>query len=493
MEYTSSPFHVFSDAGDQKARDRLTEMAQIRWVLSSRLGGGDLQTVWPLELVLFEKTREYSPYALPKPWAEGGSAMLSSWSAENPATLDWRHELVRILIRDNAGRMPESIETALGDLFSTIRVDATKVTLGAPPPSGVLQGDRLRTWAKLHMLATQPEYSGKIRVYLNNLQQGGEESTAVRNAFDLRIADLERRVDTYLAAGKFEGVSVFGAPINPRRDFIERQVPASAMDPRLAELKSGGKEFPPDSPRGLLAKGTRPSLQLAAAANPRWAEPHARLAALETTSIGKVREWKAAADLAPRNPAFWQALAEAQAAAEQYADASKSWAAAERAASTEADRERIRKARRDLEDQRTAFELAEKKRLADERAADLQRVKDLAAAEVRAAEQAANRQQGGLKTTEQPVAWKEVFAGESVSGMLTQVDCLNGSMRLTIEKDGGGTVALLIRNARDLSLDGEPPFACGAQDPARRVQLGYEPKADAKLGTAGEVSTIELR
>jgi hypothetical protein len=492
-EYTTGPFHVFSNAGDRASRDRLTEMAQIRWVLGSRLGGADLQTVWPIELILFEKTREYGPYALPGPFVEGGSAMLSSASAETPAPLDWRHELARMLIRDNAGRMPEPTETALGDLFSTIHVEATKVTLGTPPPAGTLSGDRLRNWAKLHLLVTSEEFGGRVRVYLNNLQQGGEESTAVRNAFGIQLAELDKRVDAYVAAGKFEGVPVFGAPINPRRDFVERLVPASAMDPRLEELKAQGKAFPPDSPRSLLAKGTRPALELAAKANPKWAEPHVKLAELETAALGKVREWKAATALAPRNPAYWQALAEAQAAADQFADASKSWAAAERAASSEAERQKIRQAKTDLENRRTEFELAEKKRLADERAADLQRVKDLAAAEVHAAEQAANRAQGGLKSDQKPIAYKEAFVGDSIGGMLTNVECIGISMRLKIEKDGGGTVALLVRNARDMSIDGQPPFACGEQNPARRVQLGYEARTDAKLGTMGDVSTIELR
>jgi len=40
--------------------------------------------------------------------------------------------LARLLIDENAGRMPDAIETALCDLFSTIQVTNTHVKLGAP-------------------------------------------------------------------------------------------------------------------------------------------------------------------------------------------------------------------------------------------------------------------------------------------------------------------------------------------------------------------------
>ena len=48
----------------------------------------------------------------------------------------------------------------------------------------------MRGWAKLQMLATQPEYSGKLRTYINNMQNAGEEDQAARNAFDMNAAKL---------------------------------------------------------------------------------------------------------------------------------------------------------------------------------------------------------------------------------------------------------------------------------------------------------------
>src|SRR5262249_5056831 len=154
--------------------------------------------------------------------------------------------------------------------------------------------------------------------------------------------------------------------------------------------------FPPDSPRGLVAKGTTAAYELAMKANPRWGEPHFRLAQLLSNAPGRIAELKKAAELEPRNVGYWQALAEAQTSSNLYADAEKSWTAAMKAARTDEERARIRQIRSDIQERRADFEAAEKKRIADEQARELQRIKDAAAAEVHEAEARINKQLGGL-------------------------------------------------------------------------------------------------
>ena len=501
-EYRSGPFHVISDAGDRIARERLMEMEQLRHVLGVTLGKEDLQTVWPIQFVLFANQRDYAPYALPRPFVDGGSATLSAWfaampsngSSSAPLPHDWFRALTRMLIEDNAGRMPEALETALCDLFSTIQVNATRVSIGTPPAQGELPAERMRPWAKLQMLATQPDFSGRLHVFLSNLQQGADEDVAVRNSFEMKKAELESRVDAYLRAANFAPAPASGLTLNPSHDFVETQVPQSAIDPLLAELKAQGKDYSPESPRGLLAKGTRQALEQAAKANLKWADPHVKLAGLETDPAAKVKELRAAATLEPRNSAYWQELARAQTAAEQYADANKSWVLAERNAINEADRERAHQARIDFEDERAAFEIAEKKRLAAERAAELQRIKDSAAAEIHAAETAANARMGGLKSDRAPVAWWNDTDGQKLSATLTRVDCLAESLRLTLQPASGAPVKLLVRDTNKLSVKGakEAQFACGVQKPARKVNLVHDGKPDAKLGTAGDILSVEF-
>jgi len=486
-EYRMGPFRVISDAGDRAARERLTQMEQTRHVLAGMLGKTDLPTVWPMVLVLFPNQKEYGPRALPHPFVPGGSSDLSAWTADAPQPLDWRRELVRRLLTDNAGLLSGVTVTALEDLFSTIEVNATRVKLGARPMS--LPADRERAWAKVQLLATNPEYAGRFRVYLGNLQQGNEESVAARNGFDLTLEELNRRADAYFRAGVFEASPVSGEALNPNRDFVEKRLPQSDVDDWLAELKPAGKTFPPASPRGLLAAGTAVSLEQAAKANPRWAEPHVRLAALETNLLVKVSRLKVATTLEPRNSSYWQALAEAQTAADQPIDAAKSWISAERTAPSETERARIHQIRVDADLRRVEIELADKKRAADERAADLQRVKDAAAAEIRAAEVKANREQGGLKSGATPVPFAQIYGGETITGTLVQVECLNGPRRLTIQR-ANNTVKVLIRGT-----DGMNPadFVCGQQKPVRQVMVTHDSKPDTKLGTIGNVQTYELR
>jgi len=533
VEYRSGPFHVFTDAGDKEGREALTRLEQLRHVLASQIGKPELSTIFPIDLVLFSNQKAYLPYALPLPLTEGGAATLAAWTADTPMARDLLRAITQRLIDENAGRMPDEIETGLQDLFSTIQVNATRVALGSPLPSGEISGSRLRAWAKLQMLTTEPAFSGKLRVYLNNLQQAGEEDTSTRNAFNLTSAQLEERVDAYVRAGKFESAPMIGRALNPNRDFIEKEVPKAEMDAMLAELKDGGKNFPPESPRGLLAKNTVPSLELAIKANPKWAEPQFKIATLETNSGAKIGRLKAAANLDPRNTVYWQTLAEAQAAAGLFADAEKSWTAAERSAPNAAARDRIHQSKRELQERRVEAELAERKRLRDEEARELENLKDSAAQEVRTAERAANeRLAANAGNVKDAVQWYNDPTGTKVTGTLTRVDCMaSGAMRLSIRpalesatavpgsagapniaprgtsRTGGkkspaaaraagpAPVVLLIRDPNHLTVSadsGQAEFACGVQRVPRRIEVQHNAQADEKLGTAGDILVVKF-
>ncbi len=500
IDYRIGPFHVISNAGDKPAREKLNQVEQLRYSLGMQLGkvgmGKDgLTTMWPINIVLFANQREYLAHSPGKPFIDGGSATLSAWSGDTPFPPEWLRALTRMFIDENAGRMPDQIETALCDLYSTIKVNNTKVSLGAPLPDGELSKDRFRAWAKMQMLATLPDYSGKLRVYLNNIQQTGDEGVAVRNAFDMTAAQLDVKLDAYVKAGKFEASTTGGEPINPDRDFVEKPVEKPWMDGVFAELAAGGKNFPPDSPRGLVEKNTHASLELAIKANPKWAEPQFKLAQLETDSVAKMKELKAAAALDPRNASYLQALAEAQAMADDYEGAAKSWSLAEKAAKDEPERARIHLAKMALDAARADFSEAEKKRRAEEAARDLERVKAEAAAEVHAAEAAANaRLNAGKGAYQSPQAWWDEPTGQKVEGKLTRVECLNGPLRLTIQKDGGAIAKVAIRDLKKLTVNGsnEARFGCGVAKPARKIRLTYEAKPDAKLGTLGDVLVVEF-
>ena len=267
------------------------------------------------------------------------------------------------------------------------------------------------------------------------------------------------------------------------------------MDALLAELDAGGKTFPPESPRGFLAKNTIPALELAIRANPKWAEPQFKIAALETDPARKIARLKMAATLAPRNAIYWQTLATAQAAANLFADAEKSWTTAERAAGNSREREQIHRAKLSLQEGRAEFDAAEKRRQREEEARDLQRVKDSAAAEIRAVEEAANsRMAANAGNVKGAVPWFGDTKGQKVTGTLTRVDCLNGPLRLTIQQ-AGFPILLLIRNPKQLTVaadSGQAEFACGAQKPARKIEVQHDGKADARLSTMGDIVMVKF-
>jgi len=497
-QYQSGPFRIVSDAGD-RARTRLIELEQLRHALESYLGKADLTTVWPIEIVLFSNQREYGPHAPPQPLVEGPDANLGAWMAETPLPRDLLREITRQLIEDNAGRMPEPVEQALGDLMASIQMKDTKgtlaITVGAPPGAGEFPEERMRAWAKIQMLATLPEFSGKLRVYLNNLQQGGEEEMATHNAYNLTPAELDKRAEAYFAAGHFAAVPVVGVPVIPGRDFRETRIPDAGAAALIEDLKADGKDFPPESPRGLLKQGTRESLAAAMKANPKWAEPHIALADIEYDPVEKAKELKLAAALEPRNSGLWEALALAQKDSQLFADAQKSWVMAERNAANDADKARLRKARLDMADQRAEFEIRAKKRKASEEAEDLERVKQAAEARIHAAEDAANKRNGTLKPGAIVVPWWNDEDGEKLSGKLTSVDCLNGNaLRLTVQPATGAAVRLMIPDSHNLAVKGasEVRFLCGVQKTPKAINLVHDGKPDAQQGTIGNVRTVEL-
>jgi len=501
-EYSSGPFRVVSDAGGRPPKLRLAELDQLRHTLGSYLGKDDLDLVWPIGIVLFANQREYTPQAPSQLLTEGPLVTVGAWMADTALPHDLLRAIARQLIDDNAQRMPPAIEQSLIDLMATVQINNkdNRVSLGAPPAAGELPPDRMRAWAKLQMLATQGEFSGKLRVYLNNLQQGGDEELAARNAFGMPLAELNQRAGQYYEAGKFAALPAAGPPINPDRDFDDRKLSDSDLKDLLTTLKGDSKDFPPDSPRGLVAQRTKDALQQAAKANPRWAEPHDRLASLLGDPAAKVKELKLATSLEPRNSDYWQDLAIAEEDVFQYGEADKAWKMAERNATIDIDKARLHKERLALNDRQAQASIEERKARITSDNDDLERVKKAAEARRHAAEDAANKRAGALTPGVPVVAWWSDMDGEKLSGSLTNVECLKDDvLRLTVQPASGSQttsppVKLLIPDLHQLAVKGaeKANFACGLQKPPKEINLVHDGKADAQQGTVGNIRTVEL-
>lgn len=524
----SGPFEVLSNTGDRAAREEMEQLEQFRQALGVVLGKQDLHLVWPLRVL---ETKNPTPLA-------GLPLARDAYMTSHPD----RAALARLLIDQNTQRLPLEIENGIVELFSTLDVNGTRITLGAPVPAA----QRTRDWARMHLLTVNPAYGGRARVMISNLEQGSELDPAYKNAFEKSKAQIEKQVDDYLAAGVFGTTSLSGRALNPQRDLHVRQVEPDTAKLALADallaadsagaaaaynalhgsaaaeglgllaLKAGRKQEALPLFESAIASGSASArayleagvlqpdnakanayLQKAAELNPLWSEPPYRLAQRETQLDRKAILLAKAASLEPRNIEYWQVLARTYTAANQFKDAQKAWGGAERAAASDQERAHIRALRLEVQGERADFEAAERKRIADEQARDLERVKNASMADIHAAEDAARKKlnPNGAAPPKPEIWWNEEHAAATIAGTMQRVDCVGKRAKVILQSDDGSTLQLLVSDPGKITLvnGAVKALACGPQKPARNVNVGYNPKVDKRLGTAGEVVSIEFR
>lgn len=516
----AGPFEVYTNSGARAARELLADLEQFRNAFRQVTGKEEIISVWPIRVVLFESARQAQGYRT-------GSFELrrDGWAGglikgQRPPFA----ALTRILIDSNLGPLPKEVEQGLEAVFATLAIDRTRVVLGEPPPVS----ERTPAWAKMHLLAVTAEYGGRVRVLLSNLEQGADYVAAYKNAFARSPEEIDRAAAAYAESGKFELRKLTGAPIDPARDYRVREVAGSLAAVLLADLREGDAAqaayrdvlnrygATPEALEGLglyaeavaagsasarchlehalrLAdqQGARAALEKAAALNPRWAEPVFRLASLTPDAAEKLRYLRKATQLAPRNSSYWEALAEAALAAREFTEAGKAWAAAEHAATSPEERERLRLARRRVEAERVAHAEETRRREREE----ITRLKEKLLENIREAEARVARKNAEAPPGEKVVEWwDDPRPAEKLTGKLAQVDCIGAQARLVIDSPSGKRVQLLIRDATQVVIlgGGVQTLGCGPQKPPREVSIEYVPQADAKLKTAGEVKLVEF-
>ncbi len=457
---------------------------------------------------------------------------MSGLGENEPLSTDFKKQLARLLIDENTSRFAPQIEKGIIQLFSTLEVKGTHITIGIPP------GDKSRDWARMQLLTVNDAYSGRTRVMLSNLEQSNDMVAACRNAFEKNPTDIEKQVDEYVKAGNFPTGSVPGRAISPQRDFHPREVDSDAGKLLMADLllaagqtaqaeAAYGALHGPEASEGLgltalkngkkedaarlfksaidsgsknarvyVEIGTQPELRRAMELNPQWGEPDYRMARRVAEPPVKIDFYKKATALDPRNMEYWKELAQTAQKADQFAVAAKAWAGAERAASNDEEREKIHAARLEIETQRADYEEAERKRKAAEEAADLKRVQDQTMAEIHAAEAAINKK---LNPTGAPIPKDAVWMDEvngtgKADGMLQKVECNGPQARLFVQGSDGKTTLLLVKDGKQLAVLGAEAsaFACGPQKTPRHVTVQYIIREDKKRGTAGDATIIEF-
>jgi Tfp pilus assembly protein PilF len=522
-EIRSGPFEVYSFAGEKPARETMNQLEQFRHALAVTLGKDDLHLMWPVRVLIFKNGRQSA--GMPPVFAVGRDSYVTA-NVE-----DHLSDLTRLLIDQNTSRVPAFIERGLIEVFATLQVSGTHITIGAPP------AQRDRDWARMHLLLCNPDFAGRSRVMISNLEQGSDLAVAYRNAYQKTAAEIEKLVDAELAAASPGTNTISALALNPNRDFNVQSADAGDVGLVKADLllaaNAPGAEAAytalhgPDASEGLglvaLKAGhkdeakrlfasaiesesksarvyveaaaletdaakARKHLAKAMELNPLWAVPPYDLAQRETDLDRKAVLLKKATSLDPRNVGYWEALAKNETEASRFVEAQKAWGGAERAATTDEERAQIRKTRLDLEAERAEHEAAERKRIADEAAADLKRVQDASHAAIHQAEDAARKKLNpdGTAPPKATEWWSGPDAGAKVEGTLQKLDCIGSLGRLVIQTGDGKVVHILTGDPGKLTV------ACGPQKDPPKVSVLYNPKVNKKMGTAGEAVSIEF-
>src|SRR5713101_578989 len=229
----SGPFEMFIEAGSKGGRETLGWFDQFKYVVGYMVGNQDLQTARPIRILLFKSDKERAEYPYTPAVIDGRDRWAILLSADAPIPHEVFRECARLLLENNTGRMPAAIEHGIADVLSTIQVNGTHVTLGAPLPAS----ERNRDWARLQLFVTNPDYYAKLRILLYNLQKGVDEDAAYGNAFGKSRAEIEKEVDQHMAAGNFATAAVDGKALSAERDYHDELLLTSAeVQLALADL-----------------------------------------------------------------------------------------------------------------------------------------------------------------------------------------------------------------------------------------------------------------
>ncbi len=503
---------VVSDAPTKIALEILGTFEEFRYALGTSVGKSDAAFHPGLRIVLernaatttaFSKGRDRYMLALPVD------------HAIPPQTL---RECATLLLKQNVARLPEGVVRGLEIFFSTLQVNGVHVIWGAPPP----QSERTLDWARIHLLATRPEYYGKLKILLFNLQNGSDEDAAFRNSIGKSASEFAAEAQEYWKRGAFSTAEGPSRPLNPLRDW--RVQPLNAGDVRLtmadclnaqseaayqAMVKDGVhtteayeglgllalRANDTEAAKDYLAKATDAGSENAAV----WVE-YAKIGPNRGESVARALELdpdnaeahflagmqkddpaqlKIATKLDPQNVRYWDELAQSYVGQRKYPEAGKAWRAAEQAATDPAQRALMHERWSGIENRKLDFEDGERRRIADEKQQETDRLKSQALAQLHAAEAKINAK-SAIDPAVPVVAWEDINPIH-IEGTLKQVECLGKQTRITLEDEA--------RKEIRLSVKARAGLTCGPQTP-RHVSLDYEKRADAKLGTAGEVAAV---
>jgi len=518
------PFEAVSDDGRRPAVEALNQFAQFSFALGTALGQPELHLDSSLLIIVFKDQKELAAQCPAPLLREGRERLMVCATPEGRLTSELLRGLTRILLAANFSRMPAPIEQAVETFFSTIQVSNIHVTWGAPPPPA----ERTREWALLHRILTQPELSARAKIYLHNLAAGMDSKAAARNAFGDEDAQFAADTDRYFAAGVFGTSAAPNRALNPDRDIYSTAMTsdegalarADLLTPASAAVYQGllksGKQIAASN-EGLATLSLRAGnyaiagryvdaaraagsknfviltasaehepdadkavdmLREALTANPKYALAHWVFGEKLTDPGRRAAEWKQATELAPRQHEWLARYAELCLDRQQFAEAGRAWSAAAQAAPTDALRDEYLGHRSRIETQRLEAEDVERRRIAEEKAAEIARLKQDARSEVARLEARFNTNPLSKEEASNIVNYDETDAALAerspvLEGTLTRVECGGTKLTLTLKDVQGKLVTLLVPDTRRFEVKPEATLSCGAQTKPWHVKIPY--------------------
>ena len=226
-ELNMGPFYVDTQGDAATARDTLTQLEQLRWVLSGLLESKDLPSVWPIRVML-ARNEKTNPNPPDDQFVSQNGQYIFVGSSSTRLLLE---QVAGILLDANTPRLPPEVESGLRQLFSTLEAHGSRVTWGGAPAHPDLD------WARMQLFATKFEYGSSFHIFLNALRGGSTLRMAERNAFGKDSQALEQEANANLAAHNWQPVAVSGRPLDPKRDFGEHSLDDAVAAVYLADLQ----------------------------------------------------------------------------------------------------------------------------------------------------------------------------------------------------------------------------------------------------------------
>jgi hypothetical protein len=532
-------FETISDNGRRSAIQALSQFEQFRFALGTAMGKPDLKLDPPLRIVVFKNAQEMPPACTGL--LTGRDHLMACVAGQEGKDNQLPAQLVRQLtvrlLEENFSNLPIPIERALETFFSTVQSNSVHVTWGAPPP----HDERTRDWALLHMLITQPEYSGRAHIYLHNLANGMDSNGAIRSLSE-DPAKFNAAVDAYYIAGDFKGTVAPNRALNTERDFsttgltsdegqlmradllmlgstaiyqslLESGKHAAEDNEGLAILAmragnteqarhymeaartAGTQNFIALTSYGSLEKDPERAIAMlkeALTLDPKYAEAHWALGEKISDKPRRMMEWKQAVALAPRNYQWWEQYAQLCIDQKQYAEAGRAWLAAAQAAPDIQHKEQYLASRGQIDQLRLDDEAAVRRREAAARAAEIDRLKNQARKELADLEARANAKPLSKEELARTVDWTDIHGSAKLTGTLVKIQCVARQFQLDIKDEIGKVQRLVVADPSMLEITGgDGTLSCVANQKPRAVIVTYKPTTDRK-GFSGEITGIEF-